>query len=89
MKVPDDVRSEGGISFSQPIERMATMNFEDLSDELKEKIKSCETIEELKKLAQLEDIELSADELDDIAGGRCGEYICPMKIWDKPRIIDE
>ena len=65
------------------------MNFEDLSDELKEKIKSCETIEELKKLAELEDIELSAEELDDIAGGRCGEYICPMKIWDKPRIIDE
>ena len=89
MKVPDDVRSEGGISFSQPVERMATMNFEDLSDELKEKIRSCETIEELKKLAELEDIELSAEELDDIAGGRCGEYICPMKIWDKPRIIDE
>lgn len=67
---------------------MATMNFENLPDELKEKAKSCETIEELKELAELEDIELSAEELDDIAGGRCGEYICPMKIRDKPRIIE-
>ena len=50
------------------------MNFENLSDELKEKVKSCETIEELKELAELEDIELSSEELDDIAGGRCGEF---------------
>ena len=88
MKLPDGARSEGSISFSQSDERMAKMNFENLSDELKEKVKSCETIEELKELAELEDIELSAEELDDIAGGRCGEYICPMKIRTKPRIIE-
>ena len=63
------------------------MNFKDLSDELKEKAKSCETIEELKELVGAEGIELDAEELDAIAGGRCGEYICPMKIRDKPRII--
>ena len=34
-----------------------------------------------------EGIELSAEELDDIVGGRCGEYIYPMKIRDKSRII--
>ena len=46
------------------------MKFEDLSTEMQEKAESCETAEELMKLAEDEGIELSEEDLDDIAGGK-------------------
>ena len=46
--------------------------FDDLSPELKEKLRACETTEELEALAAKESIELSLDELDTVAGGAGG-----------------
>ena len=56
------------------------MNYEDLSDELKEKAKACKTPEDLLALAKAEGVELSEAELERIAGGEpwaCGNYNCP------------
>ena len=46
------------------------MKFEDLNTEMQEKVEACETAEELMKLVEDEGIELSEEDLDDIAGGK-------------------
>ena len=45
------------------------MNFDELSPELKEKARACETPEELLALAKQEGIELSEEDLEVISGG--------------------
>ena len=45
------------------------MNFEDLSSEMKEKVKECKTPEEVLALAQESGYELSDEELASISGG--------------------
>ena len=50
------------------------MKFEDLNTEMQEKVEACETAEELMKLVEDEGIELSEEDLDDIAGGRLVAY---------------
>ena len=45
------------------------MEFKDLSPELQEKVKACETPEELLALAKAEGRELTDDELEAISGG--------------------
>jgi hypothetical protein len=55
------------------------MNYEDLSDELKEKAKACKTPEDLLALAKSEGVELGDADLASIAGGEpwaCGNYNC-------------
>lgn len=46
------------------------MNFEELTPEQKEKVRSCKTADELIALAEAEGVELSDAELDSIAGGK-------------------
>jgi hypothetical protein len=56
------------------------MNYEELSDELKEKAKACKTPEDLLALAKAEGVELGDADLASIAGGEpwaCGNYNCP------------
>lgn len=45
------------------------MNFEDLSPELQEKVKACQSGEELAKLAQEEGYELTDEQLEAVSGG--------------------
>ena len=45
------------------------MNFEDLSPELQEKVKACQSGEELAKLAQEEGYDLTDEQLEAVAGG--------------------
>lgn len=45
------------------------MNFEDLSAELQDKVKSCKTSEEIVMLAKEEGYELSDEELEAVSGG--------------------
>ena len=45
------------------------MEFEDLSQELKEKAAQCKTADELAKLVEQEGIELSEGQLEGISGG--------------------
>jgi hypothetical protein len=45
------------------------MNYDELSEEQKEKLKNCKTAEEIIALAQAEGYELSDDELDAMSGG--------------------
>ena len=55
------------------------MNYEELSDELKEKAKACKTPEDLLALAKAEGVELGDADLESIAGGEpwaCGNYNC-------------
>lgn len=51
------------------------MNFENLSPELQEKLKTCKTSEDLKALAESEGFELSEAKLDGVTGG--GMADCP------------
>ena len=55
------------------------MDFKDLSPELVEKMKACTSPEELMALAAEEDLDLSLDDLENMAGG-CGE--CGFTGWD-------
>lgn len=51
------------------------MDFKDLSAELQDKVKSCESAEELMALASTEGVELSDAELEGVSGGwSCAEY---------------
>ena len=58
------------------------MEFDDLSQELKERAKACETPEELLALAKEEGIVLSDEDLEQVSGGKgkwaheeCGDFI--------------
>ena len=46
------------------------MNFEDLMPELREKIRACGTPEEVLALAKAEGVELTDEQLDQVAGGQ-------------------
>ena len=43
--------------------------YENLSDEVKAKVKDCKTTEDIMKLAQSEGIELTEEQLEAVAGG--------------------
>ena len=45
------------------------MKLEDLTPELKEKLKACKTPEELMELVEAEGIELTDEDLEGVAGG--------------------
>lgn len=45
------------------------MDFKDISDELKEKAKACQTPEELLALAKEEGLELTEEQMEGISGG--------------------
>ena len=49
------------------------MKFEDLTEEQKAKARECETPEELVQLAMDEHVELTEEQLDEIAGGAWNE----------------
>ena len=51
------------------------MEFNDLTDEQKAKVKECETADELIALAEAEGMELSDEQLESIAGG--DSFWCP------------
>ena len=64
------------------------MEFNDLTPELQAKVRECKNIDDLVKLAKLEGMKLSDEQLDAIAGGswNCDgyckdncyeEYVCP------------
>ena len=74
------------------------MRFEDLSEELQQKAKACETPEEILALAKNEGIELSDEDLESLSGGidlgwsdkkqrKPGEIYCPKcdsdSVWFK------
>ena len=45
------------------------MDFKDLTEEQKAKVRACKTPEELVQLAMEENVELSDDQLEEISGG--------------------
>ena len=47
------------------------MDYKDLSPELKEKVAACQSMDELKALAEEEGLSLGDEELEAIAGGGC------------------
>ena len=51
------------------------MEYNDLTDEQKAKVKACKTVEELVELAKAEGVELTDEQLNSIAGGDC--FWCP------------
>ena len=51
------------------------MEFNDLTDEQKARVKACKTAEELIALAEAEGVELSDEQLNSIAGG--DSFWCP------------
>ena len=61
------------------------MSFDSLSPELQEKVKACKTIEELQELTQAEGLELSAEDLEGIAGGFCTTYLCNTLLKHLPK----
>ena len=52
------------------------MDFENISDELKEKAKACTTPEEILELVKSEGIELSDEQLEAVSGGGWTEPSC-------------
>ena len=58
------------------------MEYQDLTDEMKKKVQSCETPEEILALAKEEGYELTDDELEAVSGGwgTCSQekYGCGM-----------
>ena len=53
------------------------MSFEELRSEIKEKIRACKTLDELKALAEAEGFELSEEDLQGVSGGGlegCNDY---------------
>ena len=53
------------------------MDFKDLTEEQKAKVRACKTPEELVQLAMEENVELSDDQLEEISGGAWYEPSCP------------
>lgn len=51
------------------------MEYNDLTDEQKAKVKACKTVEELVELAKAEGVELTDEQLNSIAGG--DGFWCP------------
>ena len=51
------------------------MEYNDLTDEQKAKVKACKTVEELVELAKAEGVELTDEQLNSIAGG--DSFWCP------------
>ena len=71
MRNGSDCREEG-LTRPMPMaqqEKMADMEFKDLTPELKEKLAACKTPEDVLKLAKEEGYEISDDELEAISGG--------------------
>ena len=56
------------------------MDFNELSDELREKARACTTPEQIIALAQEEGYELSDEQLEEVAGG--GGWSCSDNCWD-------
>ena len=55
------------------------MNFDELTPELQEKVRTCKTAGELVALAESEGVELSDDQLEGLSGGavwNCNDNIC-------------
>ena len=48
--------------------------FAQLSDEQKEQFKNCKDIDEVMKLANEENVELTDEQLEFLASGGCGDY---------------
>ena len=66
------------------------MDFEDLSSELQDKVRACQTAEEILALAKQEGYELSEEALEAVAGGGdwtdCDNYarmVKPCPKWAK------
>ncbi|MDO4539096.1 MAG: hypothetical protein Q4B54_13110 [Coriobacteriales bacterium] len=58
------------------------MEFSDLTAEQKEKFSACETPQEILALAQEEGIDLTDEQMEQVAGGRrCINYI-EKPLWD-------
>ena len=55
------------------------MNYEDLTEEQKAKVKACKTAEELAALAKEEGVELSDEQLEAIAGGSWNDHCSQAK----------
>lgn len=55
------------------------MEFNDLTDEQKEKIRNCKTPEDILALAQEEGYELSSEELETVSGGDIKWDCCDNK----------
>ena len=54
------------------------MDYKDLTEDQKAKVRACKTPEELHALARKEGVELSLEELDGVAGGwGCSNDSCP------------
>ena len=60
-----------------------------LSDEIKAKLRGCETPEEIQALAQEEGYELSDKELESVTGGWGSCRVCNSFCWDDGRNIGE
>lgn len=57
------------------------MDFEDLSDEQKARVRACGTAEELVALAKEEGVELTDEQLEGVSGGwACGEFCPPVAV---------
>jgi len=52
------------------------MNFDNLTDEQKAKVRACNTPEEMLALAREEGYELSDDDLESVSGGSWGSGFC-------------
>ena len=57
------------MSLAQPTGKGAAMEYNELTDEVKARLKGCETPEELLALAREEGYELSDEELESVSGG--------------------
>ena len=66
------------------------MEFSDLSPELKEKARACETVDEVLALVKEEGIELSDDELENVSGGLqwLSTDHCPCDSDDFDSVVD-
>ena len=60
---------------SQKQKEDTDMQFDDLTDEQKARVRACKTAEELVALAEAEGVELSDEQLQSIAGG--DSFWCP------------
>ena len=64
------------MSLAQSTKKGAAMEYSELTDEVKARLKGCETPEELLALAREEGYELSDEELESVSGGGWGCNNC-------------